>query len=49
MLKCSRLVVRGDVRFGKNVVMQGEVELVNNTGRAVEIDDGAVLTGKVEF
>lgn len=49
LLECSRLVVRGDVRFGRDVVCRGEVELVNGTGAQVVIEDGAVLTGRVEF
>jgi UTP--glucose-1-phosphate uridylyltransferase len=37
----ERLVVRGDVTFGRNVVVRGAVEL--DTGEPLRIDDGAVL------
>ena len=49
LLECSRLVVRGDIRFGKDVVLRREVELVNETGGQVQVADGSVLTGRVEF
>ena len=49
LLECSRLVVRGDVRFGRNVVCRGEVEIVNESGAQVVIQDGRVLEGRVEF
>ena len=49
LLECSRLVVRGDVRFGKDVVLREEVELVNQTGGQADVDDGVVLEGRVEF
>jgi UTP--glucose-1-phosphate uridylyltransferase len=49
LLECSRFVVRGDVRFGKDVVVRGEVEVVNETGAAVTVADGTVLQGRVEF
>lgn len=49
LLECARLVVRGDVRFGKDVVLRGEVDVINKTMAQVSIDDGAVLQGRVEF
>ncbi|MBU8869572.1 MAG: UTP--glucose-1-phosphate uridylyltransferase [Gemmatimonadales bacterium] len=49
MLECSRLVVRGDIHFGKDVVLRGDVELINGTNGPVEVPDGAVLTGRVIF
>ena len=45
MIECERLVVKGDVRFGKGVVLKGSVELVNESGAPQTIGDGEVITG----
>jgi UTP--glucose-1-phosphate uridylyltransferase len=45
MLECERLVVKGDVRFGRNVVLKGEVSLVNESGAAVTLPDGEAVSG----
>ncbi len=49
MLDCSRLVVRGDIRFGRDVVLKGEVELVNETKGPVTVADASVLSGRLDF
>ncbi len=41
---CDRLTIRGDVRFGRNVVCREEVTLVNEEDEPLVIPDGAVLT-----
>jgi UTP--glucose-1-phosphate uridylyltransferase len=46
LLECSRLVARGDVRFGSGVKCVGEVTLINETGTPVTVEDGAVLEGE---
>jgi len=45
LIECARLVVRGDLRFGRGVVLEGEVELRNETGAQAVIPDGAVIEG----
>ena len=45
LVECERLVVRGDFKFGKNVVLKGRVELVNKTGDQITIADGEVIAG----
>jgi UTP--glucose-1-phosphate uridylyltransferase len=45
LVRCDRLVVRGDVTFGAGVVVRGAVEIEAPAGQALRIDDGAVLTG----
>ncbi len=42
---CRSLKVRGDVRFGANVVVQGRVTIEAPSGETLEIPDGTVLTG----
>jgi UTP--glucose-1-phosphate uridylyltransferase len=42
--RCSRLVVRGDVTFGADVVVQGDVE-IRAQGGPVHLADGTVLEG----
>ena len=45
LLGCRRLTVRGDVRFGRGVVVGGEVRLDAEPGTRLEIEDGALLQG----
>jgi UTP--glucose-1-phosphate uridylyltransferase len=45
LVRCERLVVRGDFRFGANVTLTGKVTLQNETGRRQEIADGTVIEG----
>lgn len=45
LLACRRLVVRGDVRFGVNVTIEGNVEIRHDGDRPRTIADGARLSG----
>lgn len=45
LVACERLVVRGDIRFGKDVVLQGVVEMRNESGEPLQVPDGAVIEG----
>lgn len=45
LIDCRRLVVRGDVRFGSQVVLRGDIELEAPPGTVRLIADGAVLCG----
>lgn len=45
LAKCRRLTIEGDHRFGRDVVVRGDVRLVAEDGAPVEIPDGAVLEG----
>jgi UTP--glucose-1-phosphate uridylyltransferase len=49
LLACERFAVKGDIRFGRNVRLRGAVELVNASGRQVEIPDDAVIEGALSF
>jgi hypothetical protein len=40
---CRRLVVKGDVRFGRGVVIEGEVTLEAPAGGRLDVPDGTVL------
>ena len=44
LVECDRLVVGGDVLFGRGVVVRGAVEIDHRDGR-LTIEDGAVLEG----
>jgi UTP--glucose-1-phosphate uridylyltransferase len=46
LLECTSLTIRGDIQFGENVRLQGDVELVNESGRQVEIENGAGISGR---
>lgn len=40
---CERLSIKGDHRFGADVVVEGDVSLVNESDSVVEIEEGSVL------
>jgi UTP--glucose-1-phosphate uridylyltransferase len=43
LMQCRRLTVTGDVRFGKNVTLVGEVALVAPQGESLFVEDDAVI------
>jgi len=45
LLHCQRLTVRGDVRFGRDVVLRGDVHLENPAEIPLWIDDGTKIDG----
>jgi UTP--glucose-1-phosphate uridylyltransferase len=45
LIACERLVVRGDVRFGRDVVARGEIEVRNRGAEQLVVPDGTVLEG----
>ncbi len=46
LVDCTELRVDGDVRFGKDVVLQGKVRLVNEGDEPLNIADGTVIRGE---
>lgn len=46
LLACERLTVRGDIRFGRNITLEGDAQLVNETGLQVTIEDNSVIRGR---
>jgi len=48
LVDCERLVVRGDIRFGKGVVLKGRVNMINSTAAQVTVPDGALIEGDWE-
>lgn len=49
LVNARSFVVRGDFRFGKNVVCKGAVRLVNESGQRKFIPDNTVLEGTVRY
>jgi len=45
LLRCRRLAVKGDVRFGRGVVLRGDVSLAAPAGGRLDVRDGAVIEG----
>ena len=45
LVQCSRLVIEGDFLFGRDVVLKGDVHLVNRTDQQQVIADGTVIGG----
>ncbi|MFT7699884.1 MAG: UTP--glucose-1-phosphate uridylyltransferase, partial [Candidatus Krumholzibacteriia bacterium] len=46
LLACERLAIRGDVYFGRDVVLTGEVSINTESDDVLYIPDGAHLEGK---
>ncbi len=49
LVDCARLAVRGDFCFGGDVVLKGEVRLLNESNEQVRISDGSILEGIHHF
>ena len=45
----TALTVKGDVKFGENVILKGKVRLVNSSDRQQLIEAGAVIEGELEL
>ena len=45
LVECERLVVTGDVLFGRGVVVRGRVTIENEGEGQLRLEDGAVLDG----
>jgi UTP--glucose-1-phosphate uridylyltransferase len=45
LVACDSLTVEGDVRFGRDVVARGAVEIRNDGDEQLAVEDGAVLEG----
>jgi len=46
LLNCTRLTINGDIRFGRNVVLEGDVLLSSNGAGPVHIGDGECIIGE---
>ncbi|WP_420644112.1 UTP--glucose-1-phosphate uridylyltransferase [Candidatus Leptofilum sp.] len=49
LVQNSRLEINGDFRFGKDVVCVGDVYLRNKTDAQIEIPDGTILAGELNY
>jgi UTP--glucose-1-phosphate uridylyltransferase len=47
LIDCKRLEVKGDVLFGKNVHVSGEVMITNGSAKQLVIDDNTVITSDI--
>jgi len=48
LVKCESLTVDGDFTFGADVVLEGNVNLINDSGQAFRISDGERICGEFE-
>jgi UTP--glucose-1-phosphate uridylyltransferase len=46
LCKCSNLHIEGDIHFGRNVVAEGDVRIVNSSASPHYIEDDTVLRGE---
>jgi len=44
LLRCARLTIKGDVKFGSDVVLEGDVEITNGEQRPKLIEDGTRIS-----
>jgi UTP--glucose-1-phosphate uridylyltransferase len=49
LVDCASLSVSGDIRFGRDVAVQGAVTLTNKQNDQAVVDDGAALSGDRQF
>lgn len=49
LVDCESLSVKGDVKFGRNVVICGAVSIINNSPRQVTIEDDSLVCGDLVF
>ncbi len=49
LVNCASLQICGDFKFGRDVVCNGDVSLVNDSGKQVVIQDGSFLSGNLRF
>lgn len=47
LLACTSLTVKGDVRFGRDVRLEGAVTLSNGSGDTLEIEDRRMIRGEL--
>ena len=45
LLACGRLAIRGDIRFGRDVRLRGEIDMINESGAQAAVPDGTVIEG----
>lgn len=48
-LNCTKLSIEGDVVFGKDITLRGDVTIINKSGQQVQIPSGATLSGLHRF
>jgi UTP--glucose-1-phosphate uridylyltransferase len=49
LVDCESFSVKGDVKFGRNVVIHGAVSIVNNSPRQITIEDDTEITEDLVF
>ncbi len=47
--ECQSLEISGDVCFGKDVILKGDVQISNTTPKQVKIASGSILDGETQF
>jgi UTP--glucose-1-phosphate uridylyltransferase len=49
LVQCDSLSIKGDVKFGRNVVVKGNVSITNAAPHQALIEDNRVLSGAITF
>ncbi len=47
--ECQSLEIKGDVCFEKDVILKGDVRIINNTPKQIKITSGSILDGVTQF
>jgi UTP--glucose-1-phosphate uridylyltransferase len=49
LVECESLSIKGNVYFGKGIVVKGNVHIVNQSVRKANIPDGTIITRDLLF
>lgn len=49
LAKCSSLTLEGDILFGGNITIEGDVKISNRSDKQAVIADGTTVTGDMVF
>lgn len=49
LVDCRRLSIDGDVKFGKDVVLKGDVQIINPSNQQQVVEDDRTLEGELRF
>jgi len=47
--ECQQLIVEGDFKFGKDLILRGKVHLINKSEKQIFIQDGTVIEGTQNY
>ena len=49
LIRCEQLTIKGDVCFGRNVAISGQVAITNQTGEQIKVPDSTDISQDLEY